>query len=107
VPVPALRAMIRAKGAGAILVTDAVAAAAAPPGGYRFAGMDIDGLADGSVRSGGVLAGSSLTMEQAIRNVVAWGIVDRQGAQRLAIDTPRRVLSAAIHALGVRDFISR
>jgi len=107
VPVPALRAMIRAKGAGAILVTDAVAAAAAPPGRYRFAGMDIDGLADGSVRSGGVLAGSSLTMEQAIRNVVAWGIVDRQGAQRLAIDTPRRVLSAAMHALSVKDFISR
>jgi len=49
-PRPALRAMIRAKGPGrAILVTDAVAAAGAPPGRYGFAGMTIDGDPDGSV----------------------------------------------------------
>ena len=104
VPVPALRAMIRAKGAGAILVTDAVAAAAAAPGRYRFAGMDIDGLADGSVRAAGLLAGSSLTMAQAVHNVVAWGIADRSAADRMAIDVPRCVLQPAIHALRVKSF---
>ena len=106
VPVPALRAMIRAKGPRAILVTDAVAAAAAPPGQYRFAGMDIAGLADGTVRANGVLAGSSLTMEQAVRNVVAWGIADDHGAHKMAVDTPRAVLSSIAYAFDVKDFLT-
>ena len=96
VPVPALRAMIRAKGRHAILVTDAVAAAAAPPGRYQFAGMAITGADDGSVRAGGTLAGSSLTMAQAVRNVVAWGVCDAAAARAMATEAPRRVLEPAL-----------
>ena len=91
VPPPALKAMIRAKGPGrAFLVTDAVAAAAAPPGRYAFAGMAIEGLADGSVRTPGTgtLAGSALTLDQAVRNVVAWGIVAAQEAVAMASTVP-------------------
>lgn len=96
-PVPALRAMIRAKGPGrAVLVTDAVAAAAAAPGRYRFAGMDIIGGADGSARTPlGALAGSALTLDRAVRNVVGWGIADAAGAFSMAGAVPAGLLGLA------------
>ena len=51
-------------------MTDAVAAAAAPPGRYGFAGMAIDAAADGTVRNpAGALAGSALRLDQAVRNL--------------------------------------
>ena len=77
IPPFALRVLLRAKGlARSILVTDATAAAAAPAGHYELAGMAIERAADGAVRVPGasVLAGSSLELDQAVRNVVAWGI---------------------------------
>ena len=94
-PVPALRAMVRAKGPGrAILVTDAVAAAAAPPGHYGFAGMVIEGGADGSARmpDTGLLAGSALRLDQAVRNVIAWGIADPRHAAGMASAAPAALL---------------
>jgi len=97
-PVPALRAMIRAKGPGrSVLVTDAVSAAAAPPGRYGFAGMAIDGAADGSVRlpGGRTLAGSALTLDRAVRNLVAWDIADFTGALAMASGVPAGLLGEA------------
>lgn len=94
-PVPALRAMIRAKGPGrAVLVTDAVSAAAALPGRYGFAGMAIDGAADGSVRTpgGGTLAGSALTLDRAVRNLVEWGIATPTEAVAMASAVPAGLL---------------
>ena len=94
-PVAALRVMVRAKGPGrAVLVTDAVAAAAAPPGRYGFAGMAIDGAADGSVRTpgAGTLAGSALTLDRAVRNVVGWGIADAAGAVAMASTAPAALM---------------
>jgi len=103
-PLPALRAMIRAKGPGrAILVTDAVAAAGAPPGRYGFAGMEIDGGADGSVRLPGprTLAGSALTLDRAVRNLVDWGIADLAEAVAMASDAPAALLGPALAAHGI------
>lgn len=99
VPIPALRAMLRAKGPDrALLVTDAVSAAAAPPGHYAFAGMAIERATDGSVRlPDGRLAGSALTLDQAVRNVAAWGIVDWRAAVAMASGTPRIILAPALH----------
>ena len=94
-PIPALRAMVRAKGIGrAVLVTDAVSAAAAPPGRYVFAGMAIDAAADGSVRTPGAntLAGSALTLDRAVRNVIGWGIADAAGALAMASSVPAGLL---------------
>jgi N-acetylglucosamine-6-phosphate deacetylase len=93
-PIPALRAMIRAKGPGrAILVTDAVAAAGALPGRYGFAGMTIVGGSDGSARTPeGALAGSALTLDRAVRNVVSWGITDAPGAIAMAASVPAQLL---------------
>lgn len=102
VPIPALRAMLRAKGPGrAILVTDAVAAAAAPPGLYGFAGMVVEGRPDGSARlpATGALAGSALTMQQAVRNVVEWAIATPAEAHAMAATTPARLIA---HALRTR-----
>ena len=94
VPIPALRAMLRAKGwARSVLITDAVAAAAAPPGRYGFAGMEIDAAADGTVRNpAGALAGSALRLDQAVRNLVAWGIADLPQAAALASTNPAALL---------------
>ena len=103
-PVPGLRAMVRAKGPGrAILVTDAVAAANAPPGRYGFAGMAIEGAADGSVRLPGTrtLAGSALTLDAAMRNVVDWGIASPQDAIAMASSAPAALLAHGLQAHGM------
>jgi N-acetylglucosamine-6-phosphate deacetylase len=105
IPVRALKVMLRAKGlARSVLVTDATAAAAATPGLYRFAGMDIERAADGSVRVPGqaVLAGSALCLDQAVRNLVEWGIAGAAQAARLASDNPAALLAPALAAHGLR-----
>ncbi len=105
VPPYALKVMLRAKGLErTILVTDATSAAAAPAGAYMFAGMAIERDSAGMVRAPGldVLAGSALTLEQAVRNVVAWGLGTQEAAQRMAADNPRALLAPALAAHGVR-----
>lgn len=94
VPRPALKAMLRAKGfARCVLVTDAVAAAAAPPGRYGFAGMAIDAAPDGTVRNPqGALAGSALSLDRAVRNLVAWEIAGLEDAIAMAATNPARLL---------------
>lgn len=97
VPPDAIKVMLRAKGAErTILVTDATAAAATPPGLYGFAGMVIEHAADGSVRTPGtpMLAGSALCLDQAVRNIVAWNLLSPSGAIRLASDNPGRLLGS-------------
>lgn len=94
----ALGAMLRLKGLErSILVTDAVLAAAAPPGRYRFAGMEIERDAAGAVREPGAphLAGSALELDAAVRNVVQWGLATPQQALRMASANPRAALAAA------------
>jgi N-acetylglucosamine-6-phosphate deacetylase len=64
----ALAVALRAKGAERVaLVTDAMAAAGAPPGRYALAGAEV--ISDGqAARLGdGTLAGSTLTMDRAVR----------------------------------------
>ncbi|MBO1077853.1 amidohydrolase family protein [Roseomonas haemaphysalidis] len=103
-PPPALRVMLRAKGAGrAFLVTDATAAAAAPPGRYPFAGMVVQRGADGTVRQDGgtTLAGSSLCLDAAMRNLVAWGAATPEEALRLAGEAPAALLAPVLAARNI------
>ncbi len=103
-PPPAVRVMLRAKGfERAVLVTDAVAAAAAAPGLYAFAGMQVEHAADGSVRvpGGRTLAGSALTLDAAVRNLTRWGFATPEQALRLASDNPRRLMAPALAAFSV------
>jgi N-acetylglucosamine-6-phosphate deacetylase len=97
VPPHALKVMLRARSlAGSILVTDATAAAAAPPGLYCFAGMTIEHTPDGSVRLPGTatLAGSALCLDQAVRNIVNWGVAPPAAALALASTNPAALLTA-------------
>jgi N-acetylglucosamine-6-phosphate deacetylase len=101
IPPNVLKVLMRARGLDrTILVTDAVAAASAPDGPYRLAGMSIERRSDGSVRLPGsaYLAGSALTLDQAVRNCVAWGIADFAGAVQMASDHPRALMAAALAA---------
>jgi N-acetylglucosamine-6-phosphate deacetylase len=99
----ALGAMLRLKGmAHSVLVTDATSAAAAPPGRYRFANLEIERSADGVVRVPGQanLAGSALTLDDAVRNAVAWSIADAPTALRLASTNARAAVASAAKSRG-------
>jgi N-acetylglucosamine-6-phosphate deacetylase len=101
VPPHALGVMLRAKGPGrSILITDATAAADTAPGVYTFAGMRIEHAADGSVREPGsvVLAGSALRLDQAVRNIVAWGFADAAQAIAMASARPAALIGVGLAA---------
>lgn len=103
-PRPALKAMLRAKGIDrSILVSDAVSAAATLPGRYSFAGMEIEHGTDGSVRlpGGRYLAGSALTLDKAVGNIVRWELASPEEAIRMACDNPRSLLAPALRAHGL------
>jgi len=73
------------------LVTDAVEAAGMPPGSYRLADRVVY-VDDGAVRlSDGTLAGSVLTMDAAVRNLVSFG-VGLPHAVHAASTAPARLL---------------
>ncbi len=102
-PPPALKVMLRAKGFDrSILVSDAVSAAATEPGLYPFADMVVEHGEDGSVRvpGGRSLAGSALTLDRAVRNLVGWGIAAPEDALRMASDNPRQLMAPALKAFG-------
>ncbi|MGH7155162.1 MAG: N-acetylglucosamine-6-phosphate deacetylase [Acetobacteraceae bacterium] len=103
-PPVALKVMLRAKGLDrGILVTDATAAAAAPAGQYTLAGMAIERTDDGAVRLPGrhTLAGSALTLDQAVRNIVTWGLASAEQAVRLAGANPAALMAPAFAAHGI------
>jgi len=86
--------MIRCKGVDrVILVTDAMAAAAAPPGKYRIGEVLSEVGPDGYVRLPGTpyLAGSALTMDRAIENVTRFAGISLDEAILLATRQPRRL----------------
>ncbi|MBV9654690.1 MAG: N-acetylglucosamine-6-phosphate deacetylase [Acetobacteraceae bacterium] len=102
VPPHALCVMIRAKGLSrCVLVSDAVAAAGAAPGRYRFADMTVERTEDGAVRVPGTarLAGSALTLDDAVRRVAALGLAAPEGAVALAGAHPRALLAARGHRI--------
>jgi N-acetylglucosamine-6-phosphate deacetylase len=104
IPRDALKVMIRAKTPHrSVLVTDATAAAAARPGLYSFAGMTIEHAPDGSVRVPGttVLAGSALRLDQAVRNLIAWGLANPTTAMAMASTHPNALLEPALAHHGI------
>lgn len=80
----------RAAGRRLILMSDAAAAAGAPPGAYRLAGLTItsDGV---RATAGGRLAGSALGIDRGPATLAGAGIA-RGAALSAAIDAPRRLL---------------
>jgi N-acetylglucosamine-6-phosphate deacetylase len=90
----ALRLAHRAKGSeGLILVTDAMQAAGMPPGDYELGQRKVH-LEDGAVRlPDGTLAGSALTMDEAVRNAIRFLVVSLAQAVRMAAETPAAALN--------------
>lgn len=94
---PVLHLAWRAKGLdGLRLVTDATAAAGMPDGRYRLGAAEIE-VADGRARLPGTLtlAGSTLTMDQAVRNAVAMLDTTVEEAVMLASGNPARLLGVS------------
>ncbi len=95
---------LRCRGAGRmLLISDAVSATGMPEGRYRLADAEIT-LSDGICRTAdGTLAGSILTQDQALRNIVRWsglpvqtvlGMLTRNPAQSLGMAAGKGTLAA-------------
>jgi N-acetylglucosamine-6-phosphate deacetylase len=82
---------LKAKGPeAAVLITDATAATGMPDGRYRLGSLEVE-VKDGRCMVGNSLAGSVLTMDRAVRNVMQFAQWDLQQAVRLATLNPARV----------------
>ena len=90
-PAATVKAMVRAKSpARTILVTDAMAAAACGPGTYRIGDVFVDVASDRRVSLSGTpyLAGSALTMPEAIGNAVRFTGLRLEDVLPMATTTP-------------------
>ena len=87
-----VRLIWAAAGGRVALVTDATAGAAGIPGSYQLGDVEIE-IADGGVpvREDGVLAGTVLTMIDAVRNLHALGI-SFEDAVAAATSVPARII---------------
>jgi N-acetylglucosamine-6-phosphate deacetylase len=85
-----VRIFLKAKGIeGSVLITDATAAAGMPEGRYQLGTMMVD-VKNGMCTIDGKLAGSVLTMDRAVRNVMEFGRWSLQDAVRAATLNPAR-----------------
>lgn len=97
-PGSTVKAMLRAKGPQrAVLVTDAIAAAGCRPGRFTLGGVVCELGGDGRVSLPGTpyLAGSALTMDRAIANVVRFTSLPLEEAAAMASTVPADYLGEA------------
>jgi N-acetylglucosamine-6-phosphate deacetylase len=95
VSVPAIQVLLGAKGFDSmLLVSDGIAATGMRDGSYRLGTFEVDVQGGIARNSQGKLAGSTLTLDRAIRNVVAYG-VPLLDAVRMATVLPARRLGVA------------
>ena len=93
----AIRVLLAAKGAGRVLlVSDGTAATEMPDGSYRLGTFEV-------TRAGGVcrnregrLAGSTLTLDRAVRHIVSLGVAPAE-AVRMAASQPAERIGVANH----------
>ena len=92
VDAPAMQILLATKGTdGVVLVTDATAAAGMPDGTYQLGPLQVT-VSGGVCRSAeGKLAGSTLTPDRALRNIVALGVPLRE-AVKMFTANPARLL---------------
>jgi N-acetylglucosamine-6-phosphate deacetylase len=87
-----LNLFLRAKGGDrAILITDAISATGMPDGIYSLGGLEVQ-VSNGRCEYQGKLAGSVLTLDRAIRNVMAFAGWQLQPAIKLATFNPAQRL---------------
>jgi len=86
---------LKTKGpAEAVLITDAISATGMPEGRYRLGTFEVE-VKNGRCLLDGKLAGSVLTMDRAVRNVMQFAQWELQQAVRLATLNPARVAGVA------------
>jgi N-acetylglucosamine-6-phosphate deacetylase len=78
----------------AVLITDALAATGMPEGHYRLGALEFD-VKDGRCTSNGTLAGSILTMDRAVRNVMQFAELNLGEALRAASYNPAATVGIA------------
>jgi N-acetylglucosamine-6-phosphate deacetylase len=87
-----VKLFLRAKGSDrAILITDAISATGMPDGVYSLGGLEVQ-VSNGRCEYQGKLAGSVLTLDRAIRNVMTFAGWQLQQAVRLATLNPAQRL---------------
>lgn len=85
---------LRMKGSEkAVLITDAISATGMPDGRYQLGSLEIE-LKEGKCTSNGKLAGSALTLDRAVRNVMKFARWDLQTSLRAATLNPAKVCHA-------------
>ncbi|MFD1675765.1 N-acetylglucosamine-6-phosphate deacetylase [Alicyclobacillus fodiniaquatilis] len=98
-----MKLVVKTKGPGkVVLITDAMTAAGQPDGHYRLGGLDVtvtDGVA--LLTEGHNLAGSTLTMNNAVKTMVSRVGVDMLAAVQMASDTPARELGVSDRKGGI------
>lgn len=92
-----IRLLARAKGdSGLVLITDAISAAGLGDGDYTLGGLEVavrSGVA--RLKQGGSLAGSTLTMDAALRFAVQEAGIPVASASRMASGNPARLLGVS------------
>ncbi|MCU1270981.1 MAG: N-acetylglucosamine 6-phosphate deacetylase [Acidobacteriaceae bacterium] len=84
--------LFRAKGIeNFVLITDAISATGMPDGRYQLGTLEVE-LKDGRCLRDGNLAGSALTMDRAVRNVMKFAGLDLQQAVQAATANPAKVV---------------
>jgi len=88
-----VKLLVRAKGIErTILITDAIRAAGLADGDYRLGEMDVK-VENGIARlASGSLAGSTLTLDQGLRNLMEFAELDFQNAIRTATSVPAEAM---------------
>jgi N-acetylglucosamine-6-phosphate deacetylase len=90
-----VRLFLAAKGPEhAILITDAISATGMPDGRYRLGAFEVEVKGDRCEHEG-KLAGSVLTLDRAVRNIMSFAGWNLQHAVRLATLNPARLLGLA------------
>ena len=90
-----VKLFLRAKGAErAVLITDAISATGMGNGRYKLGPFEVE-VKDGRCEHEGKLAGSVLTLDRAVRNVMSFAAWSLQETIKLATVNPARLLGAA------------
>ena len=91
-----VRALVELRGPDCVvLVSDATAAAGLPPGDYKMGSLQARVHAEGYATVGQGLAGSTITLVQALRISVQKAGIPLRDALRMATSTPARILGIA------------
>jgi N-acetylglucosamine-6-phosphate deacetylase len=92
VAVAAVQVLLGAKGFDSVLlVSDGIGATGMPDGDYRLGNFEVNVKGGVARNAEGKLAGSTLTLDRAIRNVVAYGVPLLEAVRMATVMPARRV----------------